>query len=383
MSRTVKGAILVFFAAIAIAAGIKYGRQYMREGITWETILRRIRQLSPSATPQPLGPNGSDPLTNLRPHPWSSPLHDRHFDEAIAGARAAADAEDYDRAIALNTEALNIHPSDDLKWVLLIRRADCYYWKGDPDKTIADLNEALRLGGLNADSYVTRAYALRQKGKTNEAMEDLEAAIRLNPNYAYPYCTRANIFVEDGNLYDAVADYAKALQLNPKAVDCRLSCAEIYVRENKSEEALNQADMVIRMNMRLSRAHIVKAEAYAKMRNFSKALAELDQVKQVGTKELPEALNGVAWFRATRPESELRDGKKALADSKKACELNHWKFWGYIDTLAAACAEVGDFDQALKYEKQALQTMPPGKTTDDANNRLSMYSQHKAFRSEL
>ena len=38
----------------------------------------------------------------------------------------------------------------------------------------------------------------------------------------------------------------------------------------------------------------------------------------------------------------------------KACELTEWKIANFGDTLAAAYAETGDFDAALKYEKQAM-----------------------------
>jgi TPR repeat protein len=69
----------------------------------------------------------------------------------------------------------------------------------------------------------------------------------------------------------------------------------------------------------------------------------------------PRSLNALAWFLATCDNDSIRNGHEAMRRAITACELSYWQEWRYIDTLAAACAEIGDFKRAVEFEQQALQ----------------------------
>jgi len=91
--------------------------------------------------------------------------------------------------------------------------------------------------------------------------------------------------------------------------------------------------------------------------------------------------NTLAWILATCPDASVRDGKDAVSAATKACELTQWKESNWIDTLAAACAESGDFQRAIQFEEQALRTGSSLESEQKAmQERLALYKQSQPYR---
>ncbi len=66
-----------------------------------------------------------------------------------------------------------------------------------------------------------------------------------------------------------------------------------------------------------------------------------------------DALNDLAWIRATNPDAALRNGRQAVDLARHACETVPGSV-KYLDTLAAAYAEAGDAKRAADAEKEAM-----------------------------
>jgi len=95
----------------------------------------------------------------------------------------------------------------------------------------------------------------------------------------------------------------------------------------------------------------------------------------------PRALNSLAWFLATCQDDSIRNGVEAVRHATQACELTYWQEWKYIDTLAAAWAENGDFKRAIEYEQQALGV----KSVDEEarakmEDRIALYRKRQSVR---
>jgi hypothetical protein len=89
----------------------------------------------------------------------------------------------------------------------------------------------------------------------------------------------------------------------------------------------------------------------------------------------------VAWFLTTCPEAKYRDGKKGMEYALKACELSHWDDDADYEALAAANADVGHFDEAVKWQEKALSVSSFNKKElARAKERLKLYEEKKPFR---
>ena len=92
--------------------------------------------------------------------------------------------------------------------------------------------------------------------------------------------------------------------------------------------------------------------------------------------------NQLGWVWATCPEPDVRNGTRAKECATRACELTEWVEPGYIDTLAAACAECGDYDEAVRWQEKAIKLLDSEERQADYRTRLELYSQRKPLRVE-
>ena len=83
---------------------------------------------------------------------------------------------------------------------------------------------------------------------------------------------------------------------------------------------------------------------------------------------------------AACPEAKFRDGKGAVKFATRACELTKWKDPLSLNTLAAAQAEAGDFDAAVKSQKKAIELLTDERQKDDYRSRLALYQAKKPYR---
>ncbi len=95
------------------------------------------------------------------------------------------------------------------------------------------------------------------------------------------------------------------------------------------------------------------------------------------------ALNNLAWIRATHPDQVFRDGTKAVKLAERSCELTGHQVASELDALAAAYAEAGRFDEAIKTASKAIDMATAAgdkKLAREIRGRVELYLQGVPYR---
>jgi tetratricopeptide (TPR) repeat protein len=204
-------------------------------------------------------------------------------------------------------------------------------------------------GDPNNDQWFAfRGWARFREGQTAEALKDYAEAIRLTPRAFNWYANRGVIQLASKNVDEAIADFTTSIELDPE---------NAFAFRNRGM-------------------------AYFRKKDYAKAAADYAQAVELNPESAVNQ-NQLAWTLATAPDEKVRDGQRAVAAAKKACELTDHKNGGFLDTLAAAYAEAGQFDQAVEWQEKALKAgQLPIMDQDAARKRLELYKQKKLYREE-
>ena len=93
--------------------------------------------------------------------------------------------------------------------------------------------------------------------------------------------------------------------------------------------------------------------------------------------------NDLAWLLCTQTDGQYRNGLQALRLAKRAVELTGSKSPGTLDTLAAANADLGQFDQAIATAQQAAEAASAAGQKELAahiQSRLQLYRSEQPYR---
>jgi TPR repeat protein len=123
------------------------------------------------------------------------------------------------------------------------------------------------------------------------------------------------------------------------------------------------------------------AQMYERGEGVIKDWAEARKWRQKAT-ESGEAvdLNNLGWQLATCPHPEARDGRAAVIYAEKAVAATSRTNAFYLDTLAAANAEAGDFVKAVTIQKEAIALSASEAEKNDYASRLKLYESKTPYR---
>jgi tetratricopeptide (TPR) repeat protein len=263
------------------------------------------------------------------------------------------------------------------------QRARTHNRKGEYDKAIGDCDKAIQLDPQFGDTYLTRGTAFLKKRFYEKAITDFDQGIRLNPKNALAYINRGMAYLQKLDYDKAIADCDHAIELNPQGTVAYNNRGAAHLKKRDYDGAIADYEQVIRINPKDALAYLNRGTARLRKLNYEEAIADYSRAIQLSPWS-ETAYKNLAWLLATCPNASFRDGKTAVEHATKACVLSEWKDPKTLPILAAACAEAGDFESALKWQSQYLATPELTIRAKTAGLiKLSLYQTNQSFHADV
>jgi len=295
----------------------------------------------------------------------------------LALAEALTNIGKYDEALPHVEKAIKLKPESSLGYTM---RARLKVLKEDIDGALTDLDQAIKNDPKDIQALVIRARLHLTQDNLAAAKDDIERVLLIAPGLSQGVLLRSLIHAEEGRLGSAIDDVQTLLKLDPKNVAWRMQLAGYYIKDRRPSKALDIFSKILAEDENDFPARQARADTLLSVGKHAEAIADFERL----VKQEPDddgVLNNFAWVLATSPDDKLRDGPRAIKLAIKACEVTEYKKPHILSTLAAAYAETGDFETAVKWSGKAVELGAKDTEVDEQlKKELESYQQKKPWR---
>jgi Flp pilus assembly protein TadD len=232
------------------------------------------------------------------------------------------------------------------------------------------------------------AEALIAKNRFAEAEEELRRVIERDPRHVYAHTDMGLLLDARGLTDEAISHFRAALGIDEHHYKARSGLGNALRHQGRLEEAIAELRAVAHDQPGYFPASLHLAQALADKHEEKEALEWYEKTAraQADPSALLEelnALNKIAWVLATSPDEKRRDGQRAVTIAEGLCRITEQRQPQFLDTLAAAYAEAGRFDDAEATALHAEALVSSSRSKADLSARseqLDRYRKHLPFR---
>ena len=245
-------------------------------------------------------------------------------------------------------------------------------------KALAEFEVAVEKDSNKWQAVHNRGVSYAAAGRFAEALKDFDRVVQLRIGFTKGWFNRGEANYSLGRYDDAISDYTTLLRLNPNDSAAYVSRGHAYFQMREFDQALSDYSMAVSLqpNDALLRAN--RADAYQSLRMWQQAADDyrlaVDMDNQLG-----RAYQGAAWLMSTCPDARFRNSEMALEAAQSAITNDGEGDYRYLDTMAAAQASAGQFEQAQETLTKAIKKAPESEQ-ERLKSRLDLYKEGKPYR---
>ncbi len=254
--------------------------------------------------------------------------------------------------------------------------------QGEFDESITHLRQSLHYNPDHAEAHYNLGNALYQQGKHDEAISLFRKAIAIKPDLFEAHYNLAMAMSKRDKVDPAIHHYRQAIRFNPGLSQAWNNLGNLLARLGQLEEAIQHYEKALEIKNDYAFAHIGLAGALRAKGDLRRALDHFRQADRLLPNH-PLVLSGMAWILATHSDEKVRQPESAIHLAQQAAKLTQRRDPTVLDTLAAAMAAVGQFDQAVQWAQAAIDMANSAgdrQLAEQIRQRLEGYQQQRPFR---
>jgi len=253
---------------------------------------------------------------------------------------------------------------------------------GRTEEAMAQYEQALRIKPDYATAHNNLGVVLRQTGHIQQAIHHYEEALRINPDMADAHNNLGFVLARLGRLNEAIEQYRQALRIEPAQAEVHHNLGLALSQVGKIDEAIGQYQQALELKPDYPEARFNLGLAFEHAVRIREAIEQYEQALQLKP-DYAEAQNNLAWLLATRVPTAGGNPIRAVSLARRACELTDNHVAPYLDTLAAAQAAAGRFQEAIDTAQRAIalaRAAGQPQVASEIESRLELYRSGRPYR---
>jgi tetratricopeptide (TPR) repeat protein len=227
---------------------------------------------------------------------------------------------------------------------------------------------------------------LCQEGRLDEAIAQFQTALAAMPDSALIHNNLGKAFLAKGQRHEAMIQFQMVLENNPGDLMAHYNLGTALYQNGQVDEAIMHFRRVLEIQPDFARAHNKLGIVLLQKGLVDEAIEHYQRALDIRSDfaDARDGLNNAAWLLATSPEASIRNGPKALALARQLDQLSGGNNPVVLDTLAAACAESGQFPEAVDTAQRALELARAQNNTslaDTLRQQIKLFQAGSPFRS--
>lgn len=241
--------------------------------------------------------------------------------------------------------------------------------------------QSVRSAPQAADGHGRLGEALMALQRADEAVACFRTAVELAPHKAELHNNLGAALLRQGDLDGARRCFTAALDRDPLLPDAQLNMGLLLHQERELDAALRhlRAALDLKPDLLQAQFHIgAILHAQGDVRGAITALRRAHELAPAN----PGVANHLAWCLATSPDLAAADRAAAVPLAEQAVAATDGRSPAILDTLAAALAANGRFDEAVNAVRRGIalaEEQGAAALADELRRRLELYQAAKPY----